>query len=481
MCNLARTLADHEGAGFVVAPAGFGKTYLIAEATALSDGRQLILTHTYAGVNALRRKLRILGVSEHQFHVDTIASWALRLCLSYRHTSGWTIERPNDNEQWSGLYATVSDLLDHEFIRRIIRSSYVGLLVDEYQDCSVGQHAIVIKISRDLPSRVLGDPLQGIFDFGGQHLVDWARDIESGFVQIGQLEVPHRWVQAGANQLGEWLSNVREKLQRGIAIDLRERLPHGVRYVAANSGPQDLRRIQGNICRHFNCAPGQTVIAIHKGSNEFKARCHRLSQNLSGRYSSIEEVEGRAMFLFFRRMNTAESDGRRLQEIISFAGKCMTRVNENLPAGTIRGEAVTIRAATRSPEVTRLANEYLRSPSSGLIAELLKAIKGLAQTNVVRSDLLNRVLGVLQKHKMHPELTFNEAAEEYQREFRFKGRPIGHLRQIGTTLLVKGLEYDHAIVLDATSLSRKELYVAMTRGARTLTIISTNPVLNPNP
>jgi len=67
----------------------------------------------------------------------------------------------------------------------------------------------------------------------------------------------------------------------------------------------------------------------------------------------------------------------------------------------------------------------------------------------------------------------------YQREFRYKGRPVGHLRQIGTTLLVKGLEYDHAIVLDATTLTRKELYVALTRGARTLTIVSTNPVLNP--
>jgi hypothetical protein len=185
------------------------------------------------------------------------------------------------------------------------------------------------------------------------------------------------------------------------------------------------------------------------------------------------------MFAFFRRMDTAPSSGRRLQEVIAFAGKCMTHVNANLPAGTSRGEAVTIRAATRSPEVARLANEYLNNPSSGLLAELLKAIKGLAQTNVTRADLLNRVLGVLQKHTMSPELSCDEAAEKYQREFRFKGRPINHLRQIGTTLLVKGLEYDHAIVLDATTLSRKELYVALTRGARTLTIISSNPVLNP--
>ena len=56
MRELPATIAAHQGLGYVVAPAGFGKTYLIAESTALSTGRQLILTHTYAGVDALRFK-----------------------------------------------------------------------------------------------------------------------------------------------------------------------------------------------------------------------------------------------------------------------------------------------------------------------------------------------------------------------------------------------------------------------------------------
>jgi DNA helicase-2/ATP-dependent DNA helicase PcrA len=44
---------------------------------------------------------------------------------------------------------------------------------------------------------------------------------------------------------------------------------------------------------------------------------------------------------------------------------------------------------------------------------------------------------------------------------------------IGTTLLVKGLEYDHAVILDADALDAKDLYVAMTRGSKSLTIIGT--------
>lgn len=59
----------------------------------------------------------------------------------------------------------------------------------------------------------------------------------------------------------------------------------------------------------------------------------------------------------------------------------------------------------------------------------------------------------------------------YQRDMRHTGRPIRHRKLIGTTLLVKGLEYDHAVILDADTLDAKDLYVAMTRGAKTLTII----------
>ena len=168
MCELSAILAAHKGSGYVVAPAGHGKTHLIAESTARSSGRQLILTHTYAGVNALRRKMRVLNVSDRTYHIDTIASWALRLSLSYSGTSGWKDERPANNEQWNALYDACTRLLDHEFIRRIVRASYDGVYVDEYQDCSVAQHGIVVKLARDLPSRVLGDPLQGIFDFGGR-------------------------------------------------------------------------------------------------------------------------------------------------------------------------------------------------------------------------------------------------------------------------------------------------------------------------
>ena len=221
------------------------------------------------------------------------------------------------------------------------------------------------------------------------------------------------------------------------------------------------------------------MIAIHKGHQHYKAKCHSLARNIGGRFSSIEEIEGRDLFSFINQVERARTNQMRLKNLVLFAARCMTSVNGNLPAATSRGEHTQIRGNTRNPAVAAAANAYLATPSSVNMAGFLDALNELPDVQVIRADLFNRITGVLKKHLLHPELTLRAAAERYHSEFRYRGRPVGRRRLIGTTLLVKGLEFDHAIVLDAASLSRKELYVAFTRGARSLTIISTIARLDP--
>ncbi len=464
----------YRGCGYVIAPAGFGKTHLIADATGRGAPRQLVLTHTHAGVNALRRKMLALGVPARAARVETIASWALRLSLAYPRTSGWATECPAGDE-WAGLYRTCAALLDNAFIRRIVRASYAGLYVDEYQDCSAAQHELVLKLARDLPCRILGDPLQGIFDFADEP-VAWERDICPRFECLGQLETPHRWVRAGQPQIASWLRTVRDQLIACEPVDLR-RTPRGVTFKRAE--PAELFLTQGNVCRYFRCNRPETVVAIHKGEKEYKGKCHALARQLAGRFSSIEEIEGKALVSFICKVEGARTNQKRLKHVIAFATGCMTAVKESVPTPTADGRKTEIRQNTRNPRVARAGNAYLEDPSSTAMGAVLNEIRESEGVNVVRADLFNRVMGVLRKHVLRPELTLKGAAEQYQREFRHKGRPVGRRKLIGTTLLVKGLEFDHAIVLDAESLPRKELYVALTRGAKSLTIVATNPVLTP--
>ena len=476
MPDLREVVARHGGTGYVVAPAGYGKTHLIADAVSLATKRQLVLTHTYAGVNALRRTMRKLRVSSGAYRVDTIASWALRLCLSYPGSSAWAVQRPQ-GEQWTTLYRACSALLDEAFIRRILKASYAGVYVDEYQDCSTAQHQLVLRLARDLPCRVLGDPLQAIFDFEGENPVDWDAEIRSNFECLGQLDVPQRWLRTRQPALGAWLQAARAALEERRPLDLTQ-LADGV-IVRHAKDEDDLRIVQGNVCRHFACDRRHRVIAIHKGHQHYKARCHRLARSVGGRFSSIEEIEGRDLFSFITQLERAGTSEMRLKRLVAFGTQCMTSVRENLPAATLRGEYTQVRKNTKNPAVAGAANGYLSDPSSVGMARFLDALGGLSDTRIIRADLFNRMRGVLKQHALQSDLTLREAAERYHSEFRYRGRPVGRRRLIGTTLLVKGQEFDHAIVLDATSLGRKELYVALTRGARSLTIISTNATLKP--
>ena len=52
-------------------------------------------------------------------------------------------------------------------------------------------------------------------------------------------------------------------------------------------------------------------------------------------------------------------------------------------------------------------------------------------------------------------------------------------RAIGSTLLLKGLEADHVIVLNADSLDAANFYVAITRGAKSITSCSSRSCLDP--
>ena len=466
--KLPKILADFPSKGFVIAPAGYGKTHLIALAVKAASHRQLILTHTFAGVNSIKTKMNRLGVPSSRYQTDTIASWALRLCLAYPQTSGWTIENPSSKE-WTHLYKSCCGLLSKKFIQHVICSTYSGFYVDEYQDCSELQHSLVSTLAEFLPCRILGDPLQAIFDFA-DNPVNWDTSIYPYFQCLGVLQTPWRWHNAGAHELGDWLKEARASLLAGHKIDLTGVLPTGVSRVTVDL--DDYKNTKRHALFLKFLKDNATVIAIHAGDPQSKNKTHKLAQQLAGRFSSIEEVEGTSLFAFLKKFQSVKTVKAGFCMALDFAKKCFTGVDGTLAAGTKRGDVVKQTSTTKYPVILNAANCYLNDPSSRNLRDFFLLIKNNPETRTYRRDLLNRFLNVLRIHIDGGASTLLESAHVYQREFRHSGRPVRHTKLIGTTLLVKGLEYDHAVILDADSLDMKELYVAMTRGAKTLTIFS---------
>lgn len=468
--ELAITLGNCTTKGYVIAPAGYGKTHLIAMSVKIAKQRQLILTHTFAGVNSIKAKMAALKVPASLYQVDTIASWSLRLCLAYPKGADWKVGNPT-SKQWNKLYESCSGLLAKAFIRHIIVCSYAGVYVDEYQDCSDLQHTLVCALAEVLPCRVLGDPMQAIFDFDGGKPVDWDVSIYPHFDCLGQLETPWRWENAGQPELGAWLKAARATLEQGQKIDLLHGLPPSVKRVYTDSEYLSSKQYS-SLCSLLG--HDESVIALHGGDQQSKNKTHLLARTMAGRFSSIEEVEGKELHAFFKKLDAAKNHQECFLLTLGFAKKCFTGVADTLTAGTKRGEVAKQNKGTKYPLVLQAANAYLNNPQIIHLKSFFLALKDNPETSAYRRDLLYRFLSVLKIHIDGDAKTLSDSAILYQRDMRHTGRPISHRKLIGTTLLVKGLEYDHAVVLDADALDAKDLYVAMTRGSKSLTIIGTS-------
>jgi hypothetical protein len=295
----AATLAAATRA-YVIAPAGFGKTHLIAEAVACApDTRQLILTHTHAGVSALRRHLAARGISDRRAHVETISGFALRYATAYPDTCEVDTAHPA-GAQWRQVQSGAARFLATRAGRAVTADSYGGLYVDEYQDCTQAQHTLIRSLADVLPTRLLGDPMQGIFAFGGDELVD-LDTLDDDFDRLDDLATPWRWA-ATNPALGEWLHDTRHRLLAGHAPDFA-------------AGPVAVRSV-GEL-RHGVCTPAQiTACQSFAGVDSVVAirglphAAHETAKNLRGVFTSMEEMDCRDLFAAARVLDAAKDHRR---------------------------------------------------------------------------------------------------------------------------------------------------------------------------
>jgi superfamily I DNA/RNA helicase len=462
----ARALAASRR-GIVIAPAGCGKTYLLAEAVSYSPGRQLVLTHTHAGVRAIRAHLERQGVPTSKYRVVTIDGFALRYASAFPTLSQWTITEPSGDD-WKTLRLATHRLLQTTAIRRVISLTYAGVFIDEYQDCSIAQHQLILNLAEVIPVRAVGDPLQSIFAFLDRSEYCRWKDVESNFTLVAELNTPHRWNTCN-NALGSWLSDVRRLLITGQAIDL-------------NSSPviwkhltNEKEKTRLNACYGVKVQAGHSMVALRK----WRPECNRLARNLKGRFRVMETVECDELLEWAQRFE--ETSGvLRVKTILEFAELCMSglppaikqigdRLNQGNPPKPQRDDY---------KKVLHALEDVRDKNNLRVVLDAMSAITDLDHKLVLaRHELWREMKKVLQLYQNNSSVTLRRTACNLRNQLRHVGSKVDRA-SLATPLLVKGLEFDHALILDADDHKEAEsLYVAMTRGSRSLTIVSENPVL----
>ncbi len=441
----------------VVAPAGHGKTELIAKVAALGR-RTLVLTHTHAGVHAIRARLQRMHVPSDKVVVDTIASWARQYVQAFPGRSGGPALHPN-KPNWDDVYRGAASILQSPVVQEVIKASYDRVLIDEYQDCEQYQHLIAGWLSCIVPTVIFGDPMQGIFEFV-ETKIGWSDSVASYFTHAYELQIPHRWATANT-ELGKWIAETRQKLMTGKPIDLRE---GPIKYIQSNNAFD-----MSLFFDEFNSRTGSTA-AI----NCWRNTCNDLAKSTRGAFQSIEEIAAKRLMDFAEIWDMSVSAPQaRADGLRSLIDDAITRAPAvpGHPSDAILD--IEISAAWAVLSINGSAESAL---------DVLKLERSHPLSRTFRGELIGdtrRALSEIMDGRHQSLVAASEAAR--QRLSRTGRAPVA--RTISTPLLLKGLEFDHVLIPDAIHYTRqksaaaKSFYVAISRARHTLTISSKTPIL----
>ena len=452
--------------GMVTAPAGCGKTQLIVRALAAHNGSKpiLLLTHTNAGVAALRARLDRIGVLHRAYRLSTIDGWAIRLITSFPGRSGHDpniLQLTTPTRDYPEIRNAAKKLLESGHVNTILKASYAHLIVDEYQDCSVPQHLIVYFLSLILPTCVLGDPMQAIFGFRGNALADWGQQVCTHFPVIAELDTPWRWRNAGAEALGQWLLEARRLLVAGQSVDLRTGPPGHVTWIQTvppNDYPQQLAAAR----TPPPTADGRVLVIADCRNRSIQQKFASCTPGAS----TVEAVDLQDLIAFGSTFEVL-SQGALAQSVMTNVKVTeLTRRLDSLNRGT----------AKNPPSVLeRCALMFQRTPSISAAATLLSELSAMPNVRVHRPAIFYGALKAL-RGASTGTISLVESSVRVREENRLLGRRLPK-RAVGSTLLLKGLEAEVAVVLNTEGMSAQHLYVAMTRGSMKLVVCSPSPLL----
>ena len=450
----------------VTLPAGAGKTELIAATVAEAGqrgGTSLVLTHTHAGVDALRRRMKKFGVTRDQVVVRTIDSWAYDLIMHFPDLAGIAVPTAPDWSRSNEYHLAAARAAGTKAIARMLRLSYTNLFVDEYQDCVVEQHSLVLELSASIPTTVLGDPLQSLLTFGKMPPVDWTSDVLPHFPAVALEHRPRRW-EPDHPDLGEWLIGVRADLLAGLPIKL-----HGtpVRWI---------RKIDHRtfVDESLNALGQEGTIAV---LGRFRHDCVTAASKLKGRYTVMEALDEKVPVAFARVVDGG--DGKAVAHaMVEFAVKCSVGIPDHISSDKRKrlGEGKSFTTRSEGLEATYEAVIRVRdNPEPDAVRTAFELLGKLPGVSIHCREAWNEVSGSLSAAAADG-CTVTEALQLVRNHTRATGRRASP-RVVSRPLLVKGLEYDHVIILDPSAYGAQELYVALTRGSKSVTVISESSTL----
>lgn len=486
----------------IIAPAGYGKTYSIVECLKYTEGKQLILTHTHAGVASIKFKLKHSDIKSIQYNVETISSFAQK----YFHAFYVGTDTPTQED--AGAYHSFVlekciKIFSSSIVQKVIKSTYKGIFIDEYQDCTKRQHELLMLIGKTLPFHILGDPLQAIFDFNGP-CVDFENDLKE-FESFPALTTPHRWYQDGNNKsLGDYLKEMRLQLEQKSAIELVDNPDLGFHVLEINENDifdrdslykKTLISILNNTKHNPDLDKSILFILpeyvdtsgerpIRKGGISDRVRIKSLI-DFSNSLILLEAIDDKEFYRVAKKcdelilkIQSARKKSKKIKEEFLSIFFSNTELSK-----WIGDEKFVVKSNNEDKEISSILYskfaDFFNNPSPATLLHILASTKEKLRLKITRQEVYNSLVFSLKNSAME-NISVYESMKKNRNVVRRVGRKVIG-KCIGSTLLTKGLEFDTVIILNAHRFTcPKHFYVAITRPCKRLILFTEDKKLQLN-
>lgn len=478
---LRERIAGPEPILLIEAPAGHGKTEeaVVAAARVAEDLPQglevLFLTHTNGARETFNRRLgraRAVMKTIHSLAAEVVELYAAPLGLPR------PLQPFHDRPSFDDMLRLARDILGRRpEVARGLALRHPFLLVDEYQDCSRDQHALVQTIAAAAPTRLrlFGDDLQGIFEFT-ELQIEW-KELTKLHPTLS-LKTPWRW--RNNPSMAKFLVEAREALLAGAPIDLRA--APGCVTVRRWEGPVPTRFEEGHAPECLDavrsCARVGAVIITHHNPHALGLR-----RKLPGLGIYHEGADHEPARKVLEAVVAAQGDPQTLAGLLVSAmhrwGVGMTKPYREQVAQICQPEGVVTGTKVKILPLARLCERLYESPTTDewlqCLRRILEGQHGVESWRVLRTDPIYLLASLRPRPEDDPvALLHGQArARDAIRSAPQKGFMTIHK--------AKGLEFD-AVVLPycAGSLfsedlpSRRRMYVAISRAQSRLHLLVPN-------
>lgn len=477
--------------GLLIAPAGHGKTYIIAKmvSSVEADKPQLILTHTHAGIASLKKKFREQGIPPKKYSIETICGFLQRYVLTLCKRT----EVPSQEDK--NFFQQIVEIAEHLFskpaVMRIVTQSYSHLYVDEYQDCTLDQHKIIMLMSEELPTHLLGDPLQGIFDFA-QPIVDFEKDLLL-FKHYDFLQIPWRWKNAGKETLGELILDMRQSLLNNRSANLVTNKDAGcfIHNVQIQQRQEFFLQKLGPFLRILS-QRSDSILVIFPSYIDYKGiprgtifdRCTaKLQIDFRNEFALVEAIDDTSYYKcaksldeLIKKLHRSQKPYKELLDILKGLSFKKSDIADWISETRIKVKRDSTKKI-KAEALSYVVCSIIKCPSYSTLIELFTMIKSDLRWKAKRADIFSSVFRCLKMANENATSVLEEM-KKHKNRIRQAGRRIEG-RCIGTTLLTKGLEFDTVVLIEADKMkSSKDFYVAISRACKEVHIFTTSSTLH---